>query len=53
LLARSRFFVEKYKDCIDYCKDGLKKFPTNLRLKELMKQAEDEVKKESKRIDEI
>jgi hypothetical protein len=46
-------FVEKYKECIEYCKEGLKKFPESAKIKELMNKALDETSKETKRIMEI
>jgi len=46
ILARSRFFVEKYKNCMNYCKEALKKYPDSQKIKDLLKKTEDEMKKE-------
>lgn len=54
MLVRSRIFVEKYKEAIEYGKEGVKKFGEAGRtLQELIKKAEGELKKENKRIEEV
>lgn len=50
---RSRIFVEKYTEAIDYANQGLLKIKDSKVLKELKAKAEGEYSKEKKRIDEI
>ena len=53
ILARSRIFLDKFKEAIDYCLQGLKKFPDSKVLKSVMEKAQSEEKKEQKRVNEI
>lgn len=53
MLMRSRIFVEKYKEALEYGSEGLKKFPESKVLKELVAKAKDEQSKEKQRIEEI
>ena len=53
ILARSRIFVERYKEAIDYCNEGLKKFPDSKALQSVLLKAKEEEKKELKRIEEF
>ena len=46
MLMRSRIFVEKYKEAIDYGTLALKKFADSRIVNELLKKAKDEYKKE-------
>lgn len=50
---RSRIFVEKYKDAIDYGNQALKKFADSRVINDLLRKAKDEYKKEEVRIEEI
>ncbi len=53
ILARSRFFVEKYQECLDFLKPALEKYPACLNLQQLKQKATDELSKENFRIGEI
>ena len=53
MLIRSRIFVEKYSEALDYCKESQVKFADSVRIKELVTKVNDEMKKELRRIDEI
>lgn len=46
VLARSRFFAEKYDECKKYIEDGLKKYPTSGKLNDLKAKCADELAKE-------
>ena len=53
MLIRSRIFVEKYDEALDYCKQSQVKFADSTRIKELVIKVNEEMKKELKRIEEI
>ena len=53
ILARSRFFVEKYEECLKYCTEGMKEIKNSDKLKALAERAQEELKKEKSRIAEI
>ena len=53
LLIRSRIFVEKYIDALEYVTQALVKFPGSKAVMELKARAEGEYAKETKRIQEI
>lgn len=53
LLIRSRIFVEKYVEALEYVSQGLLKYPESKVIKELKARAEGEYAKEKKRIQEI
>jgi len=53
VLARSRIFVERYKEAIKHCEEGLLRFPDSKNLKGILDRARDEDKKELKRIDDV
>lgn len=46
VLARSRFFAEKYDECKKYIEDGLKKYPTSGKLHDLKAKCAEELAKE-------
>lgn len=39
ILAKSRLLVERYRDAIEYCEKGLKKFAESKAIKEIMEKA--------------
>jgi len=53
ILCRSRMFLDKYGECIEFCKKALSKYADSKRIKDLMKSAMEENKKEEDRIGEI
>ena len=53
ILIRSRIFVEKYKEALEYGQQASKKFGESKPLKELIDKARQEYQKEQKRIEEI
>ena len=53
VLARSRIFVEKHREAIEYCEKGLKKIPDSKVLKSVIEKAKEEEKKELQRVNEV
>eukprot|EP00347_Sterkiella_histriomuscorum_P012411 403368683 len=53
VLLRSRIFVEKYQEALEYGKQAIVKFGDSRIIKDLIAKAESEFSKEKKRIDEI
>jgi len=53
VLIRSRVFVEKYREALDYCEEGLQAFPDSKGIRELQAKAQEEYRKEQKRVEEI
>lgn len=53
VLARSRFFVQKYDECMQYVNKGLEKFPTSAKLHDLNNKCQNELSKEMERAKEI
>jgi hypothetical protein len=53
ILARSRIFVERYREAIEHAEKGLKRIPDSKGLISIRKQAKDLEAQELKRIDEV
>jgi len=53
VLARSRFFAEKFDECNKYLDDGLKKYPTSFKLQDLKVKCAAELKKEQDTVRQI
>jgi hypothetical protein len=53
VLARSRFFAEKFDECKKYIEEGLKKYPTSGKLHDLQTKCASELAKEQDTIRQI
>lgn len=53
VLARSRFFAEKYDECDKYTEEGLKKYPTSGKLQDLKAKCATELQKEKDTVRQI
>jgi Cns1/TTC4 Wheel domain len=53
VLARSRIFLERYKEAVEYCLEGVKLFPDSIVLKSVLTKAREEESKELKRIEDV
>lgn len=53
MLARSRIFLDRFREGADYAAEGLKLFPESASLKAVLARAQEEEKKETKRIEEV
>jgi len=48
ILVRTRYFVEKYDECLKYAKQALEKYPNAHKIKDLADKAEKELVEEKK-----
>ena len=53
VLVRSRIFVEKFEEALEFCAEGAKAFPESATIKALQSRAQDEARKEQKRVEEV
>lgn len=53
ILIRSRYFVEKYDECLKYAKEALVKYPNSIKIKELAAKCEVELAKEKETMRQI
>lgn len=53
ILVRSRYFVEKYDECLKYAKEALLLFPHSVKIKDLAEKSEFELKQEQIHMKEV
>ena len=53
ILVRSRYFVEKYDECLNYANQALEKFPNSIKIKELHLKSKAELDKEREHMTQV